>query len=137
LSQIESGRACEHGSRLEEGFSQAKLRQDLLATTTDEFAADAVSRIMARLHTVTGIPCWRSPIPSVNPAKPPPTMVMGFSAGINSLPPLRYEQMTEPARRAFPQRPTSASWPKLRQLLPGKAGADANRRIMRVTGCSR
>src|ERR1035438_1359163 len=76
------------------------------------------------------MPFWRSPIPSVNPARPPPTMVMGLGAGMGSLPPLRNEQMTETARRALLQRPALTSRPKLRDLLPGEAGADANRSIM-------
>src|ERR1039458_7665630 len=73
---------------------------------------------------------WRSPIPTVKPTRPPPTMVMGLGAGMGSLPPLRNEQMTETARRALLQRPALTSRPKLRDLLPGKAGADANRSIM-------
>src|ERR1035441_2759483 len=76
------------------------------------------------------MPFWRSPIPSVNPASPPPTMVMDLGAGMSSFPPLRDERMTEEARSALLQRPALTRRPKLRQLLSLEAGVDADRSVI-------
>src|ERR1035441_7307756 len=76
------------------------------------------------------MPFWRSPIPSVNPASPPPTMVMGLGADMRSFPPLRDERVTEEARPALLQRPALTRRPKLRQLLSLKAGMDADRTVI-------
>jgi hypothetical protein len=44
-----------------------------------------MARIMPGFPKVTGTPRWRSPMPSVNPASPPPTIVMGFAAMVQAV----------------------------------------------------
>src|SRR5207247_9232699 len=78
-------------------------------------------------------------MPSVNPASPPPTMVMGFGKDmlLSSTPkhseltaPPGNEHVAEKARGFLGQNPSVVPGPKRRKFAPGKSGAHTGRGVM-------
>src|SRR5882762_2755943 len=88
--------------------------------------------------TVTGTPCWRSAIPALSPAIPPPIIVTFFNrsarptfgSGFAGLcKPLRAEAMAEKAGLGFLHVP-AALRPQSGEFFADKSGAHADRCIM-------
>src|SRR5689334_10562904 len=74
--------------------------------------------------TVTGTSRWRNPIPRVNPASPPPTMVIALAI------PFRDKTMTEHAGGFFAELPFASARPERGKFAIQKSRADTRGRVV-------
>ena len=109
---------------------QAKARERGQTTTTDEFAADAVARIIARLVNRHG----NSPLPQRDaqrqPRKPAADNRYRFCRRHDSVYFSGNEQMAERANGVFRELPVVFIRPERGKFIAGKTGAHAHNRIV-------